>query len=403
MNLSTKFFLSKLRLPVILLFCLLQFFNFLVLATFINKLNFNISFLSNAQLTIKFLVILFVFILFFFETIILILVYSFFLKSAVLAPINKMIYTMRYAKLGMNNIIKSKINTNTAQEFILLESEFEQMLHKLNQANLELQDLREQNYQLDKMHILAGLSAGLAHEINNPLNNLSLNLEVLKKLAEAKISPDLRCNQDIFINNCFKEITRLKNIIENFASFSRISITEKQKININSFITEITEYLNYYFLKRNINFEFINKTKIIELNIHKEPLKFVIINLLRNAIEATPEKNGIIKILFIKLIDNKFAFVVVDNGAGISADNIKNIFKPFYTSKSNGTGIGLAISKRLTEICGLNLEYLESISEKKNIEKTNIDKITNIISDILSAENLGFNIGACFVVAGELA
>lgn len=182
--------------------------------------------------------------------------------------------------------------------------------------------------------------AGLAHEIRNPLNSIKGASEYLNKkynnLADVKEFTDI----------IIKEIERLDKYLNEFLSFSRGVKLKLQRINIENFLSGIIMTIKHSIpIELNISIE----KKLPDINIDPEQMRQVIVNLLSNAKDAVKEThNPQIKLKAWK--DKKKIYIaVIDNGVGIKKEDLNSIFIPFWTTKENGLGLGLAICKSIVE------------------------------------------------------
>ncbi|MEI6049035.1 MAG: PAS domain S-box protein [Bacteroidota bacterium] len=203
----------------------------------------------------------------------------------------------------------------------------------------------------DRMSNLGEMAAGIAHEINQPLNIISMVLDkILFESAKTK-SIDLE-----FLTNksgkIFENITRIRNIIDNVRAFSRSHDDYiLTAFNVNSAIENVILMIAEQFKHLGINIDLQLEKQFPKIlgNIYK--FEQVIINLLINAKDAVIKKKnkqaGIIEmnIVIKSYQENQFLVVeVADNGIGINNDEINNVMLPFYTSKDEGKGTGLGLS-----------------------------------------------------------
>lgn len=182
---------------------------------------------------------------------------------------------------------------------------------------------------------LKELSAAVAHEIRNPLNSISLYLGLLKRKLSNK-TDELKT-----IVKVQKEISTLNEIVEEFLYYSRSSNLSMEKISVLELIEE-SLYLAENEIKSNkTNIDLKVTSNELSLIGDKNQLKRALLNVIINGIQASGE-NGELKLKAYQELD-KVIIEISDNGVGIAKDEIKDIFKPFYSKKSNGTGLGLAI------------------------------------------------------------
>lgn len=191
--------------------------------------------------------------------------------------------------------------------------------------------------QADKLASLGQLSAGVAHEINNPLG-LILGYTQLLMRRESKgpqAFEDLKTIE--------KQTRNCKIIVEALLNFARKTKTQKIAININQTIKNIIAVIRHQFELDNVNLVTKLDETIQPVTGDSEKLKQVFMNLLMNAKQAISE-SGDITITTFTLNHNRVSVTVEDNGSGIPADIINKIFDPFFTTKPTGLGTGLGLS-----------------------------------------------------------
>jgi signal transduction histidine kinase len=229
--------------------------------------------------------------------------------------------------------------------------------------SLDLYDSDElRHYAFDLFHfqrisLLGELLNTLRHELSNPLFGLKLSSQIFTTFP---ISSD-----DKFImEEIEKNINRCQAIIENFSDLYQIQsesrpillkkIIDESLVLAKSEIRELTKKINYQ-----------NSTDNIELNV---PLIFVVqilFNLIINAAQAMRNQESRAELTIdIALIDSNVQINIIDNGPGIPEDKAINLFKPFYTTKPQGTGLGLVLSRNLAQKMGGNLEFVVNNNQR---------------------------------------
>ncbi|MDO8489518.1 MAG: PAS domain S-box protein, partial [Candidatus Omnitrophota bacterium] len=200
----------------------------------------------------------------------------------------------------------------------------------------ERRKLEYQIFQSEKIAALGQLSAGMAHEINNPLFVISGRLEMLK---DETLSPKVKDNLTLIAN----QAERIRKLVDRILKFSRKSIPIQEPIDINEVIEAVLPLIYYNKLpssKIEIEKYFENNMPKIKGDQHQ--LQEVFLNILTNAYQSMPN-GGVIKITTSNLQDLYAQIKISDTGIGIPAHNLKNIFMPFFSTKNEGIGLGLSI------------------------------------------------------------
>jgi signal transduction histidine kinase len=187
--------------------------------------------------------------------------------------------------------------------------------------------------QSEKLTSMGILAAGIAHEINNPLTNASLNLEMLKDLIGGSEKIDKK------VESINRNITRASQIAKELLRFSRQKETDLEPLDLNEVIRSSTQLLRNQKLSSIIHLH-LNPIPEIMGIVHK--LEEVFINVLMNSLDACEEGDSI-AVETLSDSENVLA-VVTDTGHGISAEKASQVFDPFFTTKEVGKGTGLGLS-----------------------------------------------------------
>lgn len=193
--------------------------------------------------------------------------------------------------------------------------------------------------QSEKLSVVGQLAAGVAHEIRNPLTSLSGFCKLLKVKFGDQVS-----YFDIMLN----ELDRINMIVNEFMTLAKPHITQFTTRSVNQILTSVISILETQAILLNVHIETILDEAIPCLYCEENQLKQVFINLIKNAIEAMPQ-GGKLTITTIKNDDGYVCVRIIDQGKGIPNEIIDKIGDPFFTTKENGTGLGLMISRHIIE------------------------------------------------------
>ncbi|MFY9221232.1 MAG: ATP-binding protein [Blastocatellia bacterium] len=258
---------------------------------------------------------------------------------------------------GINNfnIVEETISYNIGQRLRIRISPVQDSENKLigylilirNVANV-IQQERELA-RAEQLALIGELTAGLAHEIRNPLAGIQGAMDIL--LARDNIS---EFDREV-LSNARKEVSRIDLSIRNLLERSRLtamkivpaSITETTSQAVLLAKEQIAAKMN----GNKINLSYIVPSDQMIIPIDTRKIEAAILNLILNALEAIDQKTGEITVRLYKNKSQKSSPEVIieveDNGRGISAENLNKIFNPFFSTKSNGTGLGLAAVRRI--------------------------------------------------------
>ncbi len=219
---------------------------------------------------------------------------------------------------------------------------------RIIQINISYKELMKENQLRESLF-------KISHEIKNPI---AVCKGYLDMCTEDK-------NYKKYIPIIKSEINKTLNLLQDFSACNKIKI-EKDILDIGLLIEEIESNLKLIFDKKKIKVYIEKLEEEIYINGDYNRLNQVFLNIIKNSIEATDEnKNSYIKI-YTKINKNKIKIYIEDNGIGISKENINKISEPFFTTKQNGTGLGVLLSKEIISAHGGTLKYIS----KENIGTT---------------------------------
>ena len=236
----------------------------------------------------------------------------------------------------------SKIRTSGAQQDSLLFFE-------------DSTEIQRKAQQL-KLAALGRLSASIAHEIRNPLGAISHAAQLLSESQDLD-SGDKRLS-DIIQNHC----VRMNSVIENVLQMSRRKTAELKKIDLNDFLKDFVEEFSVGY-SEHCQIDVTNYPGTINVDFDPIHLSQVLGNLCQNGLRYSAKKTGSHKVSIVVGIEGLSGvayLTVIDFGAGVPNDLVGNLFEPFYTTETSGTGLGLYLSKELCEANNAKLSYSNS-------------------------------------------
>ncbi|EKN67798.1 histidine kinase N-terminal domain-containing protein [Schinkia azotoformans] len=253
--------------------------------------------------------------------------------------------------LIVKHIIKSGILLDELQPIIdLVNRQFDRFCYYAVSKYTELKDMKLKEINLfisqshkDRLSILGQMSSSFVHEFRNPLTSVMGFVKLLK--AEHPSMP--------YLDIISKELEQLKFRITQFLHTSKMNTVIESRIEtitINDILEDVVHFLYPSIVDSNIEVT-TNMNLDVTVNGDRNELKQVFLNLLINAVDALSEekeKKRKINIIAAADLDN-ISVSISNNGAPLSADEIKLIFEPFYSTKNLGTGIGLYVCKKIIE------------------------------------------------------
>ncbi len=209
----------------------------------------------------------------------------------------------------------------------------------LERANRELRDSLESLKRADRMAAIGNLSAGLAHEIRNPLASIEGAAEILEG---GRVAEDQRLE---FLGIIRKECRRLNRLLGNLLDFARPRAPQRQRLEVESLVDSVIGLVAHAAEGQRVRLHKEVSPSGATLDCDGEQLKQVILNLVLNAVQAMPD-GGDVR-LVARSGESEMVIEVIDEGVGVDPEDLDKLFNPFFTTKESGTGLGLAVAHQI--------------------------------------------------------
>jgi signal transduction histidine kinase len=219
----------------------------------------------------------------------------------------------------------------------------EKTSQELSDAYQKLRNTFEQLRKADRLAALGQLSAGIAHEIRNPLGSIKGSIEILEK----EISPDSERFE--FVQIIKEEVKRLNSIVESFLKFARPPKPRLQSTSINDLVESTLILLKKRAQEGRIEIRKELSANLPAIDLDRDQMRQVLLNVVLNSSDSMPD-GGMLEIKTGMGNSGRHITVdISDSGVGISDEELNRIFDPFFTTKAQGTGLGLSISHQLIQ------------------------------------------------------
>jgi two-component system nitrogen regulation sensor histidine kinase GlnL len=203
--------------------------------------------------------------------------------------------------------------------------------------------LREQMWRMEQYASLSTLASGLQHEIKNPITALSLHVQLLEER--------LRCNGAVgpvaeVIGVLKAEVRRLNLTLERFRNFASLQRLHLRRVDVQEVLEEVARLIRPQAAQQNVRLELVRgEGALPRLTLDHEKIEQAVLNLVLNALEAMPEGGELS--LRAAVEEGQLRVVVRDSGPGIPPEIQDHIFRPYFSTKDRGTGIGLTLAEKL--------------------------------------------------------
>lgn len=255
----------------------------------------------------------------------------------------------------INEVLTIKDNENDSKSYRYDIYQLYNFDNSIRGAIITIEDITEelkikdQIFEREKNKALNQIIAGIAHEIRNPLTSI----KTFVQLIPAKIDNQRFQNQ--LVEFVPKEVDRVNSLIKNLIDYAKPETNNKSKVDVNEIIKSCTILIEPTLVNKKIELV-ISKVDNLYVYADKNQLKQILINIILNGLDSMTEKISKLKLtnnLHIKIKtfsnDENVNIVIIDEGMGMTEEQIKKSIEPFYTSKANGTGLGLSLSKQYVE------------------------------------------------------
>ena len=258
---------------------------------------------------------------------------------SIVIPIKKLSHAAQQIKEGS---FGAQVEAHAKDEVGVLAETFNEMSIAIFERDHKLSRLNEE---------LKQMSAGLAHEVRNPLNGMRIFLELLKR----RLTSDDKAKE--MIERVDGEIQALDRIVTEFLDFARPTPLQQEMVNLSEAIDSVLTLLQTEFDDNAIQVQTSDLNALPPIHADAEQLKQVFTNILKNALQAMPEGGTLTISGEVISAENTVRLEFMDTGVGIPPDAVERIFDPFFTTKDTGTGLGLAVAKRLLENHSGTIEF----------------------------------------------
>jgi signal transduction histidine kinase len=228
--------------------------------------------------------------------------------------------------------------------------------HRIDEERLrqEQEKLREELRRSEHLASLGKLLAGVAHEIRNPLAGIRSTVQLWERLPDTTRTPSS-------MNAVIQAVDRLNAIVTRLLYFARADGAERESVSINPMILETLELLSAQSSAQGVTLEHPLQDGLPAVLGSANALRQVFLNLATNALQAMPG-GGCLRVGTRLLCEkHQVEICFVDTGTGITPEDLPHVFDPFYTTRPEGTGLGLALCQEIVQQHGGKIELTSSV------------------------------------------
>lgn len=228
----------------------------------------------------------------------------------------------------------------------------------LNEAVIERNLMKDEIRRSEKQHTLGELAASIAHEVRNPLT-------VVKGFLQLMAGEDERHKH--YYPLILSELGRAENIISDYLNFAKPEFKKIETFPLPLLIMELSILLNPYALKEGISLTHSIESDAV-ITTDRNQLKQALINILKNAVEATPKEGRV----SLKLMEDgdHVKIIIRDTGKGMTKEQLSRVGSLFFSTKEQGTGLGTMVSSRIIESMGGRVDYTSKVGKGTKVSVT---------------------------------
>lgn len=224
--------------------------------------------------------------------------------------------------------------------------------HPIGQSKIlrditERKRLEEDKLRAERLAVIGAMSARLAHEIRNPLSSITLNIDLvgdeIEMLAKERVGAADEARS--LLRSIDSEVRRIQRVTEDYLQFARMPKPRRARISLNETVSQGISFMESLFAATGVKVETDLNESLPAINGDEGQLWQAVLNLVRNSIEAMP--NGGTLTLRTAPVRSVIALTISDTGKGMTEEERQQIFKPFFSTKPSGTGLGLPLVQQV--------------------------------------------------------
>src|SRR2546430_17026280 len=211
----------------------------------------------------------------------------------------------------------------------------------------ERKRLEQANLQAERLAVVGSMAAQVAHEIRNPLGSISLNLDLIGQELNVFANSNGRSSDECqaLLREMRSQVLRIRQVLQDYLRFARMPKSERSVVSLKGFLEEKLNFVQPLLDQKHVDLRSALDPNLPPVYVDAEQLWEAFLNLIRNALDAMPDGGN----LTVRAQRNGSEALVSisDSGRGMTEEETRNLFVPFFTTKSDGTGLGLAYAQRV--------------------------------------------------------
>jgi signal transduction histidine kinase len=211
----------------------------------------------------------------------------------------------------------------------------------------ERKRLEQAKLQGERLAVVGSMAAQVAHEIRNPLGSISLNLDLVERelnvFANSNGSSENECR--VLLHEMRSQVSRIRQVLQEYLRFARMPKSQRAVVSLKGFLEEKLNFVQPLLDQKHVDLRRTLDPNLPPVCVDGEQLWEAVLNLIRNALDAMPDGGNLT--VSAQKHGAEALISIRDNGRGMTEEEARHLFVPFFTTKSDGTGLGLAYAQRV--------------------------------------------------------
>jgi len=245
-----------------------------------------------------------------------------------------------------------------------LEATVQQRTAALRAEIAERQRLEKANLQSERLAMIGTIAAQVAHEIRNPLGSITLNLDLISKEVESLAHTRNHPAEEgrALVGEMRREVRRIQEVVEDYLKFARLPRMQRRSLNVNDLLEQKLAFMGAMFDDAGVSLRTEYDAGLKPILADAGQLWQAVLNLVVNSLEALPA-GGTLGIS-TQNTNGGVLLCVTDNGAGMSEEQLDQLFVPFFTTKTRGTGLGLLLTQQILSEHGAEIKCVSTLGKQ---------------------------------------
>ena len=245
-----------------------------------------------------------------------------------------------------------------------LEAVVQQRTAALRAEIAERQRLEQATLQAERLAVIGTIAAQVAHEIRNPLGSITLNLDLISKEVErlAQTSGHSALESRALVAEMRGEVRRLQGVVEDYLRFARLPKMQRKPLILNGLLEEKLAFMGAMFENAGIGLRTEYDADLKPILADAEQVWQAVLNLVLNSLEALPAGGTLT--ISTRNENRRVVLRVADNGKGMTGEQLDQLFAPFFTTKTRGTGLGLLLTQQILNEHGAEIQCASDLGKQ---------------------------------------